>query len=358
MGSSIQSEISQDNRVASRRLYPILFLIILTPMVEFLTRSTNFSELFSNPFYGVMFILVTEPGYILPVLLIREAVVAWKKGWSTLLILGIAYGAINEGLFAKTYFTFFPLSPLLGSGQGRFLGINWPWVTEISIFHMIVSMSVPIALSFLIFPETSSTRFFNNKTAKTLVAALVALVIPLNFFEYIALAPGFKGHLPLLVLPVTIIFVCIYLAYRLPVPAAKKQLKGFFAKPLILALASSLFFIVTCLPILVFFPISIVPLQNVSVLLYETLARSAIIPILYPLILTAFAIRFFTRYSLTQIQIWAILAGALLIPVLSALALPTFTQGAPFAALIYIAALWIAHRRISGDHLQAKKIPL
>ena len=350
----MQSEIDQGHLVTSKRFYPILFLIILTPMVEFLTRSTNFSELFSNPLYGIMFILVTEPGYILPVLLIREGVVAWKKGWSTLLILGIAYGAVNEGLTAKTYFTFFPLSPLLGQGQGRFLGINWPWVTEISIFHMIVSMSVPIALSFLIFPRASSTRFFTNRSVKILFGALVALLVPLNFLEYILLAPGFKGHLPLLVLPITIILVCLYIAYRLPVPAAKKQLMGYFAKPLVLAICSLAFFIVTCLPILVSFPIIIVPLPNFSVLLFEILARSAIIPIVYPLILVALAIRFFRRYVLTQIQIWAILAGALTVPVLSALSLPSFSQGAPFAAVIYVAALWMAHRSITKNHSQVE----
>jgi hypothetical protein len=52
-------------------------------MVEFLTRSTNFSEIFSisaQP-YGIMFLVVTVPGYVLPVLLIREAVIAWKKRW-------------------------------------------------------------------------------------------------------------------------------------------------------------------------------------------------------------------------------------------------------------------------------------
>jgi hypothetical protein len=194
---------------------------------------------------------------------------------------------------------------------------------------MIVSMSVPIALSFLIFPQTSSTRFFTNKNTKTLIAVLAALVIILNFFEYIGLAPGFKGNLPLILLPLSIISACIYMAYRLPVPAFKKPIDGFFAKPLVLALASLSFFVATCLPILFFFPIVIVPLQSVSVLLYEILARWAIISIVYPLVLVALAIRFFTRYSLNRIQIWAILVGALAVPISSALSLPSFAQGGP-----------------------------
>jgi hypothetical protein len=57
---------------------------------------------------------------------------------------------------------------------------------------------------------------------------------------------------------------------------------------------------------------------------------------------------------LTRTQLWAILVSVLAIPVLSALALPTFTQGAPFAALIYIATLWTALRRISRDHSRTK----
>lgn len=342
---SIQSEIDLSTRESPGGLAPILFLIILTPMVEFLTRSTNFSELLSNPLYAIMFFLVTIPGYAIPVLLIREAVVTWKKGLSSLVILGIAYGAVNEGLLAKTYFTFFPLSPNLGQ-QGRWLGINWPWVTEISLFHMIVSMLVPIALSFLVFPGTMSTRFFTDKETKRLLAALVALLIPLNILEYIALAPGFKGHAPLLVLPIAIILACIYIAYRLPVADTKKELQGFFAKPLVLAVVSLVIFIATFTPILLFFP----PFQIIYAIIAQSLGRFtifAILRIIYPLIIAALVFRFFEKYALSKIQLWAIIVGALVVPVLSALVFPTFSQGAPFAALIYIAAVSLAYRRIS-----------
>jgi hypothetical protein len=97
-------------RKSTSAFYPVLFLVVLAPMVEFLTGSTSFAGMMSSLPVLLLFIFVTEPLYVLPVLLIREAVVAWRKGLPSLLSFGIVYGAINEGLAAKTYFTINPLS--------------------------------------------------------------------------------------------------------------------------------------------------------------------------------------------------------------------------------------------------------
>jgi hypothetical protein len=342
-----------------RRLAPILFLIFLTPMVEFLTGSTSFAGIISNPLSLILFVLVTEPIYILPVLLIREAIVAWKKGPASLLSLGIAYGGINEGLAAKTYFTFSALSPVLGSGQGRWLGVNWPWVTEITLFHMIVSMSVPVALSFLIFPETRSERFFTEKAIRRMLGLLIFLIVSLNFVEYVVLAPGLRHNLPLLLLPTGIILVFVYLAYRLPPADPKRQLQRLIARPVSLYFVSLLFFEVIFMPVLFFFSIRPIPVGILPAVLYHTAGQSAIVLTLYPALLAALAIWFFARYSLSQVQLLAIIAGVMTQPILSAITLFNLAQGAPVAGLIYLTALLIARKKVNGNkrHLDSTLEP-
>ena len=200
-----------------RNARPILFLVFLTPCVEFLTGSTSFGAAVTVPSAAFTFFLLTWPSYAFPVLLIREAVVAWDKWVASLLALGISYGALNEGLLAKTYFAVTPTSPVLGGGAGVWLGINWPWVTEITLFHMIVSISVPVVLSFLIFPETRRVRFLSDRTVRWFVGLVLFEVLGILTLQSLFSAT-FRDLLPLLLLPVGIVALGIYLARRLPAP--------------------------------------------------------------------------------------------------------------------------------------------
>ena len=196
---------------------PILFLVFLTPCVEFLTGSTSLGASLTVPAAAFTFFLLTWPSYAFPVLLIREAIVAWNKWIASLLALGISYGALNEGLLAKTYFSVTPTSPALGGGAGSWIGINWPWVTEITLFHMIVSISVPVVLSFLIFPETRSERFLSDRAIRWFVGIVLFEVVGILTIQSIFSAT-FRSLLPLLLLPTGILMLGVYLARRLPRP--------------------------------------------------------------------------------------------------------------------------------------------
>lgn len=332
--------------VPRRRLAPILFLVLLTPMVEFLTGSTIFVELGSNLPYLLVFVFVTLPNYALSALLIREALVAWRKGGASLLSFGIAYGAINEGLMAKTYFTFQSTSPSLGSatGVGRLLGINWPWVTGITLFHMIISISVPVALSFLIFPEASSQRLLGRRGTTTALGLLV-LQILLWTPILLVLVPGLHQVLYLLALPVAIVLVFTFVARMLPVPDRNRRLLGRVGRPSSLAIATVAFFLITFAPILRFFAFPLIPISVLYQLVYHV-DPTGLLATLYPTVLAALAIIFFTRYALSKDQIFAIVAGALFIPLVSALAPFDLSAGAPVAALIYLACLVAARTRI------------
>jgi hypothetical protein len=328
-----------------RNAAPILFLVFLTPCVEFLTGSTSLGASLTVPSAAFGFFVLTWPSYAFPVLLIREAVVAWNKWIASLLALGISYGALNEGLLAKTYFAVNPNSPVLGGGAGVWIGVNWPWVTEITLFHMIVSISVPVVLSFLIFPETREVRFLSDRTVRWFLGLVLLEVLGILAVESFFSAT-FRALLPLLLIPTGIVLLGIYLARRLPKPSPARRLQGRFARPFPLILASLGFFLATFIPVLAFFPVPFVPDWVPGMLLWKLGPPGAILATVYPIGFAYLAIRFFSRYALTEVQTLAILTGAMLIPLTTAIALHDFPQGDVFAAGVYIVCIAVAARRI------------
>jgi len=328
-----------------RNVRPILFLVLLTPCVEFLTGSTSFGAAVTVPSAAFTFFLLTWPSYAFPVLLIREAVVAWNKWIASLLALGISYGALNEGLLAKTYFAVTPTSPVLGGGVGVWIGINWPWVTEITLFHMIVSISVPVVLSFLIFPETRQTRFLSDRTIRWFIGLVLLEVLAIIALESLFSAT-FRDLLPLLLLPTGVLLLGIHLARRLPKPDPARTLSGRMSRPLPLILAGLAFFLVTFIPVLAFFPVPFVPDWIPGMLLWKLGPAAAVLATLYPIGCAYLAIRFFERNSLTEIQTLALLTGAMLVPLTTAIAIHDIPQGDWFAAGVYIACIVVAARRI------------
>jgi hypothetical protein len=325
----------------------IAFLAITTPCVEFLTGSTSAIGVLTDPVTALLFVAVTLPGYILPVLLIREALVAWHKGGPSLLALGIAYGAVNEGLLAKTYFAVNPLSPALGpgGGVGRWIGVNWPWVTGITLFHMTVSISVPVALAFLLFPESRQIRFLSERAIRWFFAYLLAVILGILTIQSL-FSPTFRALLPLMLLPVSIVLAGVYLARRLPRSGPVPLVNHRLARPFPLALASIGFFVATFLPIIQFFPFPFTPLTFVSQQFYRLGEAAGAIATVYPVIIVALAIRFLTRYSLTEKQIAAVTTGVMILPLATAISIHDLPQGDLAAAAVYIAAIVVAWRRI------------
>ncbi len=128
--------------------WPILTLFILSPMIgELLSGSAPPVEFF-NPF-GLMILTAL---YGSGALLIRDMVRRWGKGWISVVLLGMAYGIYEEGLVVRSFFdsTWMDLGAL--AEYGRWLGVNWLWTLDLTIYHAVVSITIPILLVDLIFP--------------------------------------------------------------------------------------------------------------------------------------------------------------------------------------------------------------
>lgn len=151
------------------RLSPALVLFFMSPLIgELLSGSAPPLQFFNPSSFLILTILYGGSAVI-----IREIVFRWKKGWLSILILGLAFGILNEGVIAKSFFdpAWKDLGPL--SEYGRALGVNWVWVTDLLIYHAIISISIPIALTNLLFPQKLNEPWLGNKTLFLLILALV-----------------------------------------------------------------------------------------------------------------------------------------------------------------------------------------
>jgi hypothetical protein len=90
-------------------------------------------------------------------LIIREIATRWKKGWVSILSMGMAYGIFEEAIMVRSFFD--PGCQDLGqlAFYGRWMGVNWIWSIALTIFHAVVSISIPILITELLFPNNKES---------------------------------------------------------------------------------------------------------------------------------------------------------------------------------------------------------
>ncbi len=143
--------------------------------------------------------------------MIRETIIRWRKGWLSLLVLGAAYGIIEEGLMVKSFFDpAWQDIGILGS-YGRWLGVNWIWSLELAIYHAVISISIPILLTGLIFPTTRSEKWLGRK-ALIIFLILFEVDVAFGYFFLTSYRPGVAQYW----LAVAVVVVLILIAWRLP----------------------------------------------------------------------------------------------------------------------------------------------
>ena len=199
-------------RILIRPRLPILALLLLAPAIpELLTGSTPITTLFFDPLAFAVGFLGIVGLYGTGALLIREFVVKFQKGWASVLLLGAAYGIVEEGLAVHTFFEPAGLPPVGNLGWfGHAFGVNWLWALGLTAFHATYSIALPILLTQLWFPATKNARWM-DAGATTLVAGVYGFVVAL-----FALLVGFGPTPALLALFLAILAVLVYLAYRVP----------------------------------------------------------------------------------------------------------------------------------------------
>lgn len=201
------------------RLPPALVLFLLSPAIgELLSGSSPPSEFFT-PFGFTIMALLYGGG----ALTARELKVRWGRGMGSLLLLGSAYGVLEEGLMVASFMN--PGWQDLGvlGVFGRWLGVNWVWAAELTAYHAIVSIAVPVMLVELAYPGRKSEPWLGGRWLKVVPGLLVADVV-LGLFLFSALT-GFRPLLPQYSLFVLLTAALILLARRLPPDWARRGTK-------------------------------------------------------------------------------------------------------------------------------------
>lgn len=121
--------------------------------------------------------------------LCREIKVRWSKGIGSLLLLGTAYAVLEEGLMVASFYN--PGWQDLGvlGVYGRWLGVNWVWLIELTIYHAIISIAIPVMLVELIYPSQQgkpwlSKRWFNAVSILFLIDIIGGLFLFSAFTGY------------------------------------------------------------------------------------------------------------------------------------------------------------------------------
>ena len=214
-----------------KKALPPIVLFFLAPVIgELLSGSAPPSEFFKPQVFVILVFL-----YGGGALLIREMVRRWGKGWYSILVLGAAYGIIEEGLVVKSFFD--PLWQDIGilGYYGRWAGVNWIWSFELTLYHAIISIAIPIFLTELIFPGRRRDNWLPGWLLIIVAVDFAAICIFGNLF----LTDYWPGPIEY-VIAVVLIAGLVFLAWRLPrcqVPAGNTAvmkpvvfwLLGFFA---------------------------------------------------------------------------------------------------------------------------------
>ena len=184
-----------------------LLLLFLSPITAELVTGSSPPLIFFNPIVLLLFLGFYGTG----ALMMRELMIRWQKGYASLLVLGVAYGIIEEGLVVKSFFN--PSWPDLSimATYGRWLGVNWVWSFDLAVYHAVVSIVIPVILVELVYPEARGQSLLGN-TAMVFAGIVFALDSALFYFVLTPYVPPLVPYVGTLAL----VLVLFIVACRFP----------------------------------------------------------------------------------------------------------------------------------------------
>ena len=163
------------NKTKKFHISPAVALWFITPVSgELFSGSAPLNE-YINPFMIILFGMLYGSGAIL----IREFVIRRKKGWISMLCLGMAYGIFEEGLMVRSFFN--PDWMDLGAlgVYGRVWGVNWVWAEHLTIYHALISIMASIVFLEMLYPQQRTESWIGKRGLIFNVAAFL-LTLPIG----------------------------------------------------------------------------------------------------------------------------------------------------------------------------------
>ncbi len=146
----IAPPVEMPSLVPRQRLWPaILTLLLLGGLIPetIATSNTPLVAYLANP----ALLLFLCAFYGCAALLLRDAWRARNLGWASVILLGVSFGAMNEGVIAGTWWK------IPAKGYTLTGGVNWGWATALTMFHVVYSMVISILVVELLFPRIASS---------------------------------------------------------------------------------------------------------------------------------------------------------------------------------------------------------
>jgi len=196
---------------------PALTLFLASPFLAELLSSSSPANIFFQPAYFLLQLV----SYGIPVLIIRELTVRWKLGMRGMFLLGLGYGIFNEGLLAKTFFSYH---------------LSLSWMVYISSWHALHAIVFPILLTYFFYPEAISSPWITKRTFH--------LFVVLAFLESVLLfntTKPFQGRFFIICWLVIIMLACV--AKRMPGKIKEAPSKKFWL-PLLLGIGNFLLYLI------------------------------------------------------------------------------------------------------------------
>ncbi|MFZ6029002.1 MAG: hypothetical protein ACOYYS_14910 [Chloroflexota bacterium] len=156
-----------------QRIPPALALWLVTPVFgELFSGSTPLNE-YLSPFIVLIFGMLYGSGAIL----IRELLIRWRKGWLSLLLLGMAFGIYEEGLVVRSFFDphWIDLGDL--GVYGRVAGINLVWAEHLTIYHALISIAASIAFVEILYAGRRTESWVGERGLAWNLAAFTAMLL-------------------------------------------------------------------------------------------------------------------------------------------------------------------------------------
>jgi hypothetical protein len=182
-----------------RTWYVVLTLCFFAAVIPetLTTTSTSVAKIITQP-TSLPFIMLF---YGLADLLIREAVIRRRLGWVSLVLLGIAFSFINEGVIAGTWY------PGRYEGETYVGGISFVVAAGLTVFHIFISVITPIAFIETIFPSHAGRPLLRRQ------GVVISSVIFLLVVSLVGFVPAYRAY-RLTVLAIALVLALV--ALRLP----------------------------------------------------------------------------------------------------------------------------------------------
>lgn len=204
--ASIKSQERQP-LVVTEKGKALWILALMSPVIAEMLSGSSPPREFFNPFSFMLLLGLYGAG----VLLVRELSVIWNVGWASIIVMGAAYGILEEGVAVKSFFD--PNWMDIGAlgVYGRYLGTNWVWAVWLTIFHSSVSISLPIFLSSMLFPHLRRERFLSRKRFE-----IVLVILLLDVIVCTTLLNQYVPFMPMYLLAIASIFGLFMFSKHLP----------------------------------------------------------------------------------------------------------------------------------------------